>query len=579
MSGDTEASARDETLTGDESWLRLVGKTGEAPAYSPVYRMRLNGPVPSGLTALPLDPRPPWTARGEAIMEGRWRFGTSKVDTPPDRAPWGPAFPSRHFADRIHRFHWLRDVASLGAAGEGRVRSLTVSWIDTFGKWDAFAWRIGCTADRVINLVSAGPWLVGGLEEAAREALLDSLARQARHLSISMSDEPDPIGRFRAAIALVLCGSLQGEGAKLRELGLEKLQEECALQILPDGGHASRSAEALAEALIDLSATEELLLRQGEAAPVFLSRLQQRMAPMLSFLTAADGRLLVGNGGGEGRPGLAAAALAPFGAPAARFSFARLSGFQRVQAEDLRLYLDTGAGPDPRLGGRSCAGALAIVVDDGEDRLITACGASPDTEPAAREASRRTAAHSVLSIEGEDSSIFTSEPLTGLRAPEGPSSISARRLEENDQFLLEAQHAGWRVRHGLVYRRRLYVAKNGARIIGEDSLSRPTTEAAPASTQGIPFVIRFHLHPDVQVAPGPDARTAFLGLPRRERIWRFRSEALLSIEDSRYWGRGGSEASRQLVVAGTAEADADGSRPPNRVRWALSRVEPGVAGE
>ncbi|MDZ4761401.1 MAG: heparinase II/III family protein [Alphaproteobacteria bacterium] len=560
----------------DQAWLDLVGRTGEAHNPSPVYRLRLNGPIPQGLIALPKDHRAVHPGRGREIMDGVWRFGALTVETPPDRAPWGPAFPSLHFADRIHRFHWLRDVAAQGPAGEERARSLAISWIEAFGKWDAFAWRPAVVADRLVNLLSAGPWLFNGIESETRANLLDSMARQTRHLSASAGEESDPAGRFRCAVALALAGASLAELRPSLDQGLTLLEAECGTQILADGGHASRSPETLANAMLDIQAVEDLLLRIGVNAPAFLTRLQPRMASMLSFFSTQDGGLLAAHGGGEGSGGLAAAAMAPHGGLVSKFSFARLTAYQRVQADELTLYFDTGAGPEKTQGGRAHAGALSICVDDGTDRLITSCGAHSDLEPALREAGRQTAAHSVLSLNGEDSALWIFDPSTGLRFPEGPAAISARRLEENEQYLLEGQHGGWRVRHGLIYRRRLYIAKNGARITGEDSLSRPMSETTPASATSIPYALRFHLHPGVQIAPGPDDRTVFLGLAARQRVWRFRSESLLSIENSRYWGAGAAVKTQQLVVRGEADAKADGSQPPNRVRWALSRIEPGV---
>jgi uncharacterized heparinase superfamily protein len=564
----------------DQAWLDLVGRSGETAPHNAVYRLRLTGSIPPGLTAIPKDPRPPHRARGQAILEGRWRFGSCTVTTPPDHAPWGPPFPSLHFADRIHRFHWLRDVAALGSVGEARARSLIASWIETFGKWEAFAWRVGATADRQINLLSAGPWLIGSLQGASREGLLDLLARQGRHLLVSGGEEQEPTGRFRIAVATAISGAVIAEMPKALDVGLGMLEQECSQQILADGGHISRSPEALAEALFDIQVVEELLLRLGMKAPAFLTRLQPRMAAMLGFFTLPDGGLLADNGGGDGliagSPSISQAALSPYGATASKFSFARLSGYQRVQAEELTLYLDTGQGPGRLYGGRTHAGGLSITIDDGPDRLIGPCAAHADLDPVLRDAARRTPAHSVLSLNGEDSAIFAFDPLTGLRAPDGPSSISAHRLEENDQYLLEGQHGGWRVRHGLIYRRRLYIGKDGARIIGEESLSRPMSETTPAAQSAVPYAIRFHLHPGVQVVPGEDGRTVFLGLSRRQRVWRFRSEALLSVENSRYWGGGAAQKTQQLVIRGEADPNADGSRPPNRVRWALSRIEPGV---
>lgn len=560
-------------------WLEFTGKSGAAINVSPVHRLKISGPGPSGLTALPTNNRPAHRARGEAILEGRWRFGSAHIETPPGHGPWGPEFPTFHFADRIHRFHWLRDLAACGLAGETRARALVVAWADAYGKWDDFAWRLGVTADRVINWLSAGPSLFA-FEGDARASVMDSLGRQIRHLQFSTPDEADPVVRFRAAVALSLAGAATEDGRKVLDVGLALLESACAAQILPDGGHVSRSPEALAEALIDIHSVEELLLRLGLSAPPFLNKLQPRMAAMLSFFHTADGGMLPANGGGDGVSGLTRAALRPHGGVNSKFSFARLSAYQRVQANDLTVYIDAGPGPERPNGGHAHAGSLSLTVDDGPERIITSCGCHPDLDPSVRDAARRTAAHSVLSLNGEDSAVFTVDPATGMRAPDGPAQLAVRRMEEGDQYLLEGQHAGWRVRHGLIYRRRVYVAMSGARITGEDSLSRPMSEAPPAFPGGlIPFEIRFHLHPGIQVADGPDERTVFLGLPLRQHVWRFRSETLLSVEESRYWGSDSAQRSQQLVIRGVADPAADGSQAPNRVRWALSRVDQGGQGE
>jgi uncharacterized heparinase superfamily protein len=559
-----------------QAWLDVVGKTGEAPNHSAVYRMRLAGPTPHGLKALPKDPRPVNAERGAAILAGRWRFGSAVVETPPDHAPWGPPFPTPHFADRVHRFDWLRDVAARGATGEARARALTASWVEAFGKWDAFAWRTSVTADRVINLLSAGPWLLSGLQGAWREELMDSLARQIRHLAASGGDEPDPASRFRIAVALCLAGAVVEDCQRFLEDGLAELDRECAAQILADGGHIGRSPQMLAEALMDIHVVEEVLLRLGHSPPAFLRRLQPRMSAMLAFFTLPGGNLLPANGGGDGEGKLSAAAQAPYGAVEAKFAFARLSGYQRIQAEELTLYMDAAGAPDRPFAVRTHAGALAISVYDGPEAIVTSCGSGGELEPVLADAARRTGAHSVMTMDGADSATFSPDQQTGTRQPVGPAGLAVRRLEENDQFLLEGQHAGWRVRHGLIYRRRLYIARNGGRITGEESLFRPVAETFPAGAGPVPFEIRFHLHPDVEIAPGPDDRTLFLGLPNRQRVWRFRCETALSVEDSRYWGGLLARQARQLVVRGRAEPDSDGSNPPNRVRWALSRLEPAV---
>ena len=408
-------------------WLEHAGKSGAAINVSPVHRLKISGPGPSGFTAFPTSNRPANPARGEAILAGRWRFGSTHIETPEGHSPWGPEFPTFHFADRIHRFHWLRDLAACGPAAEARARALVVAWAEAYGKWDDFAWRLGVTADRVINFLVAGPALFGPLEGDGRHAVMDTLGRQIRHLQFSAPEEVDPVVRFRIAVAICLAGAATEDGRKILDVGLALLETECAAQILPDGGHISRSPEALAEALLDIHAVEELLLRLGVSAPVFLNKLQPRMAAMLSFFHTADGGLLPANGGGDCAAGLARAALRPHGGVNSKFSFARLSAYQRVQAGELTVYIDAGPGPDRPHGGHAHAGALALTVDDGPERIITSCGASTDLDPAVRDAARRTAAHSVLSLNGEDAAVFAVDPLTGMRAPDGPAQLAVRR--------------------------------------------------------------------------------------------------------------------------------------------------------
>jgi len=166
--------------------------------------------------------------------------------------------------------------------------------------------------------------------------------------------------RFRVAVALSLAGAATEDGRKILEAGLAMLETECSAQILPDGGHISRSPETLADALLDIHAVEELLLRMGVSAPVFLNKLQPRMAAMLSFFNTPDGGVLPANGGGDCASGLARAALRPHGGVDSKFSFARLSAFQRVQANELTVYIDAGPGPDRPHGGYAHAGALAL---------------------------------------------------------------------------------------------------------------------------------------------------------------------------------------------------------------------------
>ena len=558
-------------------WERVTGVYGRPSEASTMYRMRLNGPPPDMLISTPGQALPPNIERGRDILNGLWRFGSTTLDVSKGHAPWGPPFPSLHFADRVHRFHWLRDViAADKSTDDSAARGLIVSWTDHFGRWDPFAWRVDVTADRVINWLSHGAVALTPLDQPARGIVLDSLARQVRHLALSQNEFVSLEGQFLRAVALAMAGACLPDGEKELDLGMSILERELQSQILPDGGHISRSPAQLAKILALLNALEDTLLRLGRAAPDFLTRCENRIQNMLKFLSVADGGLIVANGGEDGKSGLAQAALSPFGEEGGRFAFAQLTGFQRIVADQLTVHVDVGEPPKGPAGIGSGAGCLSINVQDGPDRIITQIGGHDDLEPDWKAVVRKTAAHSTLQIADEDISVSTEDSETEIETFTGIPNVSARRLEEGDQYLLEAQHGGWRDRYGLIHRRRLFVQKDGHRITGEDSLSRPLSALEPVEDSSVPFSIRFQLHPDVQVAEGQNDRTILLGLPERQRVWRFRADLPIKVIESVYCAGARKRPAPQLLIAGLADPTGDGSVSPNRVRWALTLVEFGV---
>jgi uncharacterized heparinase superfamily protein len=61
---------------------------------------------------------------------------------------------------------------------------------------------------------------------------------------------------------------------------------------------------------------------------------------------------------------------------------------------------------------------------------------------------------------------------------------------------------------------------------------------------------------------------------RRGQRWRFRTDAPeVTIAPSIYWGGHEPRESVQIVLAGEADPMGHGLAPPNRVRWALARME------
>ncbi|MEQ8557876.1 MAG: heparinase II/III family protein [Henriciella sp.] len=554
-----------------ELWSRLTGKAGEEATASPIHRLKIAGSAPEGFGLYPRSVAPPDELRGESLMRDIWRIGMAKMEMPGGRPPWSLSMPSRHFADRIHRFDWLGDVVTQGEAGADRARYLVDDWIENFGRFHGFAWRAGCVADRTWNWMLSGPALFEHGGDDAVHHRLEVFARQIRHIEALHDDCSEPAARWRIAVVLVAHAICLKRGKGLDE-AMARLDNECTAQILPDGGHVTRSPARGLRTMLDLCVLKGLIERSERLVPKFMASWIERLGGMVGFFRAGDGALPPFNDSQESLPETLDAALGCLATPPRRFTVAPKSGFHKLQKGQTCLILDAGSAPEEPFGDGAHAGALGFELHDDEARLVTSCGYSPEVDIDWQAAVRRTGAHSTLIIANEDSAPFLRNDETGLTFPEGPEGISAKRLEEADEIWLDAQHGGYKKTFGLLHRRRLFMSGDGRRLTGEDSLARPVSQGVADSSSPIPFVVRFHLHPTVRASMGDSAIRL---QTENGSVWRFKtSHEAARLDKTIYLARGIVEQSLQIVLSGRAEPDSDGSAPPNAVRWAFLKDSP-----
>ena len=559
----------DEAAERDlENWQTFRGRLGDDARATAVYRLKLAGPTPDKLAMYPKNLRTGNAASGEAMLRGVWNLGREDFSLPEDYAPWDRAVPSRHYADRLHRFHWLKHLTELGPEGNRRARQLVEEWVDEFGKWNGFVWRLPVTVDRVWNWLCCGPILFDNL--APDSDVLQCLVRQARHITHSADEYKEPAVKLRAVMTQILMAFALDEAPKKLPMLEGMLEFMLNDHVLADGGHVSRNPEALLELLLDIQTIDELYLRTGRPSLPFISRLVPRIAGMLRFLQTGDGGLPVMNGGSEGNRADLYNALQPYAA-SRTFAFATKSAIHKLEAGDSRLMLDAGHAPAPDHALEAHAGCLSFEFESGGERIITGCGSHPDIDPVWRSATRRTDGHSTLVLAGANASEFIPYRPYGVEVPMGPTGVSARRMEEQEEVLLDAQHAGWKDSYGLIYRRRVFMDQDGHRLTGEDSLFRPVSAGLSEQTDPIAFDVRFHLHPDVKIEPDEDKLQ--LVLPSGQ-VWLFKTtHEPKAIERTVYLARGNVENSWQLVLSADADPNGDGKSGANLIKWALVKAD------
>jgi len=313
------------------------------------------------------------------------------------------------------------------------------------------------------------------------------------------------------------------------------LDDEIENQILSDGGHISRSPEITFQCLEILLTLDTLLADRGVEGTRTISRAIDRLTPIVAFFKHTDGRLASFNGGGRSNAGRIQAVLSSSPGEAKAFSYAHHTQYQRMASGETVIIMDTGSTPPKGYDSEAHLAPLAFEMSTDLGCLLVNCGWHEEQSQGWRRPMRSSAAHSTLTLEeaspGQLLPLGWKTKLMGevIQIEAGPAKAACK--EQDVGIWLESTHRGYLKRTGLAHRRRLFMAKEGLDIRGEDSLFVPLGES-PLSRDPKTFDLRFHFHPDIQVSLSQDQSSALL-VQRGKAGWRFRSDrGPLKLESS-----------------------------------------------
>jgi uncharacterized heparinase superfamily protein len=347
---------------------------------------------------------------------------------------------------------------------------------------------------------------------------------------------------------LAVLGNAEPRLAKV----LKTLERELAAQVLPDGGHLSRSPSLQLQVLQDLIETRAVLRSAQFEVPAALKDAIERMAPMLRFFRHGDRRLALFNDSLEEDGVLIDLALTRSETKGRAPSHAPDTGFDRLQAFKSLVVIDTGPPPPSGFDDHAHAGTLSFELSHERERIIVNCGTYRGPKPNWWRVTRASAAHSVMVVADTNSVEIRADGTLGR----SPTSVARERAEHEGQQWVSGTHDGYRERFGLIYARQLFLSADGEDLRGEDRLT---------GLPGAAFAVRFHLHPSVQASLVRDASAALLRLPSGM-VWQLRSAgAEINLGESVYLGSGEARKTQQVVLSGTVPAGGA------TVRWAIRR--------
>lgn len=582
MSEPDEISPAGRRISGDASDARLSREGGDRGLSlserfshalhrlqegSPLHRMRLKGQFPLKLLAAPTDPVEGDKAAGEALARdgvlihaghsaSMRDFVAELASAPPAWRDWG------------HGFGMLRDLATAvdRSVGARLAEKLTRAWLETFAEFDPAAWRADLTGTRILMWCCHAPWILASDDLVHRSAVLNHLARAARHLDRAHDKSGDGLPRLRAIAGLLTAGLLLPGGEARQAKAEALLQRTLDLTLLPDGGVVSRSPVDAVELLELLLTVNAVYAKRGVRPAEALSAAIPRAVAGLKALQLGDGQLTAMHGGVAGLGTRAERAVAASGAMERATKNGRWSGVQRLSAGRTTVIVDAGPPPIARVSDCAHAGTLAFEMSDGAQRIVVNCGGGRGlAKPLPGQLAdllRTTAAHSTLVVDDTNSTRIREDGALGR----GVEEVIVSRQESEEGAWVEASHDGYARKTGLFHVRRLYLSADGSDFRGEDAL-RPAKGGSKRKSAGHRFDLRFHLAPGIDIAPTADGQGALLQLPGGS-VWQFRGRGgALAIDESVVIQPDGAMArTQQLVLSG--ETGPDGAS----IAWSLRRA-------
>jgi len=534
--------------------------------------------VPAGFVSPP-EPRTIGSfARGRQLVAGNFLFSGHLVeDSGADI--WALPFPDSAFLHEIHGFTWLDDLAAVAdGPTRDRAQKWVWGWIDRYGQGTGAGWTPALTGRRIIRWLNHAVFLLFHMSEADSTAFYRSLGHQTRFLARRWKTAPPGLPRFEALCGLIYAGlSLEGMSHHV-EPAARALEQLCQEQIDEQGGLATRNPEDLLEVFTLLTWCDAAMTEAGIFAGDQHQGAIERIAPTLRALRHSDGSLARFHGGGRGVEGRLDTALANSGIKR-RHAEGLAMGYARLSAGRTSVILDASPPPSGRDARNAHASTLAFELTSGRRPVVVNCGSGAVFGPDWRRAGRATPSHSTLCLDGTSSARLASAS-DGAEAPlvDGPARVPVRMTQAPDGMRFQGGHDGYFKSHGLTHARTLELTSDGRALAGEDLLiamekkDRQIFDAAVHKTrlEGIPFAIRFHLHPDVEAQLDMGGIAVSLALKSGE-IWIFRHDGSgeLRLEPSVFLekNRLKPRATTQIVLASRALDHA------TRIRWSVSKAQ------
>ena len=507
---------------------------------------------PLKLVAVPRDHVHGDRQRGDALLLGRLTVGSETL--PLKDLDFAAIGARGAVAEQLQGFSWLRDLAAAASREKGArlAEAMVGRWLLAHGTKPDEAWAPQLWGERILFWTAYAPYILSSADSGYRSALLNTLARGARHVESSAEKAAAGLDRITAWCGVVAAGLLVQGGVPRVARGEAGLARALASAQFDDGGLISRSPFEQVRVVDRLGLLRACYLAAKQTIPEGIEAASQASLAALHGVTMGDGAMSSWQGCNPGEAARLTALIEGCGLRARPLRQPRGWGYHRLSALGTILVIDAAPPPTQKMAEFGSASTLAFELSDGGQRLVVNCGGPgplpSDLPDELVQGLRSTAAHSTLVLADTNSTNIMPDGSLG----KGVEDVAIQRSEDNDSSRLEAPHDGYVRAFGLIHKRSLMLGNDGKETRGSDQL---IAKGRKKIRESAAYAARFHLAPGVEATITADGMGAILrskGAPP----WNFRCRGGNLAAEESLWidGRGQPHRTIQLVITGEVSA-------------------------
>ncbi len=395
--------------------------------------------------------RPDWD------RAGRDGVGGDRPDW--DRADWEQACAPQLWRFHLHYWDWAWALAAEPdrSAARALFAALWQSWHRAVVAGRGDAWLPYPTALRAWSWCGLHRDLVAGgeIEDRFAADLAAHCGFLRRHLESDVGGN-HLVKNLKALIGLAAFFA----DDRLLEQSLDRLTDQLAVQVLPDGGHYERAPAYHCQVLADLIDVADLVRSTGRTPEPELPVAIRRMRRWLAGVLSPDGSVPLLNDGYPVSAGLLTA-LRPWPTRSGPLLVLPDTGLVQATAGSWQLLADVGLPCPDELPAHAHADTFSCLLHVAGTPLLVDTSTSTYEPGSRRSYERSTAAHNTVEVDDADST----EVWGAFRAARRARVRDLVTRADPGVVTIEASHDGFRRRPGHpAHRRRWSLTESGLQV-------------------------------------------------------------------------------------------------------------------